>query len=80
MRAMVSAATKKPRARAAITGLGFSAMSRQPIGTIRELAATAIAAAAADAGLRLKDIDGLLLNKSPTAATDELPLRLHNDL
>lgn len=66
--------------RAAITGLGFSAMSRQPIGTIRELAATAIDAAVADAGLRLQDIDGLLLNKSPTAATDELPLRLHNDL
>lgn len=66
--------------RAAITGLGFSAMSRKPIGTIRELAATAIDAAAADAGLRLQDIDGLLLNKSPTAATDELPLRLQNDL
>jgi acetyl-CoA acetyltransferase len=80
MRAIVSAATKKPRARAAITGLGFSAMSRQPIGTIRELAGSAIAAAAADAGLRLKEIDGLLLNKSPTAATDELPLRLRNDL
>lgn len=70
----------RPRPRAAITGLGFSTMSRQPIGTIRELATTAIAAAAADAGLRIKDIDGLLLNKSPTAASDELPLRLQNDV
>lgn len=72
--------SKRSEAKAAITGLGFSALSRQPIGTIRELAATAIDAAVADAGLRLQDIDGLLLNKSPTAATDELPLRLHNDL
>lgn len=77
---MAKLATRQPKAKAAITGLGFSAMSRQPIGTIRELAGVAITAAVADAGLRLKDIDGLLLNKSPTAATDELPLRLHNDL
>ncbi len=71
---------QKAQAGAAISGLGFSPMSRQPIGTIRELAATAVAAAAADAGLRLQDIDGLLLNKSPTAETEELPLRLQNDL
>jgi acetyl-CoA acetyltransferase len=77
---MLKSASKRSEAKAAITGLGFSALSRQPIGTIRELAATAIDAAVADAGLRLQDIDGLLLNKSPTAATDELPLRLHNDL
>lgn len=77
---MVKPTTNKPRPRAAIIGLGFSAMSRQPIGTIRELAATAITAAVADAGLQQKDIDGLLLNKSPTATTDELPLRLQNDI
>lgn len=77
---MAKSPTKKPQAKAAITGLGFSAMSRQPIGTIRELAASAILAAIADAGLRIKDIDGLLLNKSPTATTDELPLRIQNDL
>jgi acetyl-CoA acetyltransferase len=68
------------RPRAAIVGLGFSAMSRQPIGTVRELACAAIDAAIADAGLGPAAIDGLLLNKSPTAAIDELPLRLHNDL
>lgn len=77
---MATRLRKKTRARAAIAGLGFSAMSRQPVGTIRELAASAVAAAAADAGLRLQDIDGLLLNKSPTAAPEELPLRLQNDL
>lgn len=74
------AKTNKPRARAAIVGLGFSAMSRQPIGTVRELACAAIEAAAADAGLKTRQIDGLLLNKSPTASIDELPLRLQNDI
>ncbi len=64
----------------AISGLGFSEMSRQPIGTIRELAAAAVTAAIADAGLTGQDIDGLLLNKSPTAAAEELPLLLQNDL
>lgn len=77
---MPQPSSPRAQARAAISGLGFSSMSRQPIGTIRELAASAITAAIADAGLRRQDIDGLLLNKSPTAATDELPLRLQNDL
>jgi acetyl-CoA acetyltransferase len=65
---------------AAITGLGFSQMSRAPIGTIRELAGAAVLAAIADAGLVPADVDGLLLNKSPTAAAEELPLLLQNDL
>ncbi len=80
MPAMAKSTTEKPQAKAAITGLGFSAMSRQPIGSVRELAASAILAAIADAGLRVKDIDGLLLNKSPTAHTEELPLRMQNDI
>jgi len=72
--------TGRRGALAAISGLGFSPMARQPIGTIRELAAAAITAAIADAGLLPQDIDGLLLNKSPTAAAEELPLLLQNDL
>lgn len=65
---------------AAITGLGFSQMSRAPIGTVRELAGAAVLAAIADAGLSVADVDGLLLNRSPTAAAEELPLLLQNDL
>lgn len=66
--------------RAAISGLGFSALSRRPIGSSRELAASAITAAIADAGLRIEEVDGLLLNKSPIAPSEELPLRLAIDL
>jgi acetyl-CoA acetyltransferase len=65
---------------AALSGLGFSQLSRKPIGSTRELAAAAIEAAIADAGLNNSDIDGLLINRSPIAHPDELPLRLQNDL
>ncbi|ASW04191.1 thiolase family protein [Paraburkholderia aromaticivorans] len=65
---------------AAIAGLGFSELSRKPIGTSRELAAAAVEAAIADAGLKKTDIDGLLINRSPIADPDEVPLRLQNDL
>lgn len=65
---------------AAISGLGFSTLSRKPAGTTRELAAVAIEAAISDAGLKKTDIDGLLINRSPLATSEELPLRLQNDL
>lgn len=65
---------------AAITGLGMSPMSRAFIGTTRDLAITAVAAATADAGLSLSDLDGLLIAKSPSAPPDALPLHLKNDL
>jgi acetyl-CoA acetyltransferase len=65
---------------AAICGLGFSELSRKPIGTTRELAAAAVQEAIADAGLKNADIDGLLINRSPVADAEELPLRLQNDL
>ena len=65
---------------AAIAGLGFSELSRKPIGTSRELAADAVRAAIADAGLGTAAIDGLLLNRSPSAEPASLPLRLREDL
>jgi len=65
---------------AAIAGLGFSELSRKPIGTTRELAAVAVEAAIADAGLKKSDVDGLLINRSPVADPEELPLRLQNDV
>lgn len=65
---------------AAISGLGFSTLSRKPAGTTRELAAVAIEAAINDAGLKKTAIDGLLINRSPLSTSEELPLRLQNDL
>lgn len=72
----------KPGAKpvAAISGLGFSTLSRKPIGTTRELAAAAIEAAITDAGLKKTEIDGLLINRSPLSMPEELPLRVQNDL
>jgi acetyl-CoA acetyltransferase len=66
--------------RSAIVGLGLSAVSRKPIGTVRSLAVDAVRAAIADAGLRLRDIDGLLLNPSALAAEDALPLKVQQDI
>jgi acetyl-CoA acetyltransferase len=68
------------RGLSAIVGLGFSALSRKPIGTVRSLAAEAVRAAIDDAGLNLADIDGLLLNPSALAAENALPLKLQEDI
>lgn len=68
------------RAASAIVGLGFSQVSRRPIGTPRSLAAEAVRAAIADAGLKPAAIDGLLLNPSSLAAEDSIPLRLQEDI
>lgn len=65
---------------AAIAGLGFSPMSRREIGTPRDLAIDAIIAAVADCGLKLADLDGLLVTCSPSAAPNTVPLRLADDL
>ena len=64
----------------AITGLGVSVLSREDIGTARDLAIEAVRAAVSDAGLSMADIDGLLICKSPSAPMDSLPLHLRNDL
>lgn len=65
---------------AAITGLGFSALSRAPGFTVRRLACEAIQDAAADASIPLSSIDGLLLNRSPLEPFETLPLSVQRDL
>jgi len=65
---------------AAISGLGFSELSRKPVGTSRKLAADAVRAAIADSGIAVSAIDGLLINRSPSAEPASLPLRLREDL
>lgn len=65
---------------AAITGLGFSALSRKPGPSARRLACDAVRDAAADAGLALSSIDGLLLNRSPIEPFETLPLTVQRDL
>ena len=63
-----------------IVGLGFSEISRGPIGSTRDAASAAVSAALADAGRALSDVDGLLLARSPAKPSAELPLKLQNDL
>lgn len=65
---------------AAICGLGFSELARHDIGTPRDLAIDAIIGAVADSGLGLRDLDGLLVTCSPSAAPNTVPLRLADDL
>lgn len=65
---------------AAISGLGLSELSREQVGTARDLAIDAVLAAVSDAGLKPGDVDGLLITKSPSAAAGTLPLHLRNDL
>lgn len=67
-------------ARSALTGLGMSPFSREPIGSPRELAAEAARRAIADAGLAPGAIDGLLINQSAAAPAGALSLRLHEDI
>ena len=65
---------------AAITGLGFSALSRKPGPSARRLACDAVRDAAVDAGIALAEIDGLLLNRSPIEPFETLPLNVQRDL
>jgi acetyl-CoA acetyltransferase len=69
-----------PAALSAIVGLGYSALSRKPVGTVRSLAADAVRAAIDDAGLTSDDVDGLLLNPSSLAEGDALPLKVQDDI
>lgn len=71
-------AARKPFA--AIAGLGFSELARTEIGTPRDLAIDAIVAATAECGLKLSDVDGLMVSCSPSAPLNTLPLRLREDL
>jgi acetyl-CoA acetyltransferase len=64
----------------AVIGLGLSPMSRRPIGTTRDLARIAVERAVADAGLAPREIDGLLVARSPLVEPDQIPLHLQNDL
>lgn len=64
----------------AIIGLGVSELSRSDIGTARELAGAALVAAVQDAGLRVDEVDGLLVTRSPLAQPSDLPLALRRDL
>lgn len=66
--------------RFAIAGLGRSALSRDLIGTARQLAAAAVRDALADCGLAAQDLDGLLINQSSIAAAGTLPLQLIDDI
>lgn len=59
----------------AIVGLGFSPLSREPAGSVRALAAAAVRAAMADAGVDQEQVDGLLLNPSALADPGVLPPR-----
>ena len=68
------------QALSAITGLGFSRLSREPIGSPRSLALSAMRAAVIDSGLGLSEIDGLLLNQSAQISGDAVPLKLRQDL
>jgi acetyl-CoA acetyltransferase len=70
----------KSRPFAAIVGIGLSRISRHPIGDSRSLAVEAVMAALKDAGLQQADVDGLLINRSPTAAVGSLPLSLQRQL
>lgn len=65
---------------AAITGLGFSTLSRTPGPSVRRLAGDAVRNAAVDAGLAIGSIGGLLLNRSPIEPSDTLPLNVQRDL
>jgi acetyl-CoA acetyltransferase len=65
---------------AAIAGLGFSRISREAIGSARQLAQEAMHAAAFDAGVAFNDIDGFILIRSPSAPREVLPLTLQREL
>lgn len=65
---------------AAITGLGFSTLSRKPGMSARRLACDAARAASLDSGQALSSIDGLLLNRSPIEPHETLPLTVQRDL
>lgn len=64
----------------AVCGMGMSSISRKDIGTTRDLAIDAVTNAIRDSGLEPRDIDGLLLNRSPSAPVKDLPLSIQTEL
>ena len=64
----------------AVVGLGMSPVSRNNIGTTRDLAVLAARNAIRDAGFLPGDVDGLLLNRSPSAPVKDLPMSILADL
>ncbi|MCK5844572.1 MAG: hypothetical protein KAG97_07690, partial [Victivallales bacterium] len=75
---MTSKRVDKPIAK--ICGLGFAELSREYLKSQKALACDAIIAAVADAGLQKSDVDGVVINRSDTNPSDDLPLRLFDDL
>lgn len=68
------------KALSAVQGWGCSALSRKSGPTISGLARDAVGAAIADAGLGVKDIDGLILCQSDTLITPELSIAFRHEL
>jgi acetyl-CoA acetyltransferase len=66
--------------KAAITGLGFSEISRSWVGSSAELAVDACVVALADAGLERSQVDGLLVTHSPIASCSDLGLGFQRTL
>ncbi|MGI5144627.1 thiolase family protein [Streptomyces sp. CA-106110] len=69
------------RRRAAVVGLGLTEMGKVYGSTAQQLAAEAVKRAADDAGLRLSDIDGLLVSAGVTRSVDlslQVDLGLHD--
>ena len=64
----------------ALAALGVSKFSRVDRTSARALAAEACVNAISDARIAKEDIDGLLLNRSPLASPETLPLELRGDL
>ena len=64
----------------AVTGLGFSELSRSYLGSEKKLAVDAVRRAVADAGLKKTDIDGLLINRSPVSPPEALGMKLQDEL
>ncbi len=75
---MTSKRVKKPIAK--ICGLGFGELSREFLKSSKQLACEAIIAAVSDSALQKSDIDGVLINRSDTNPSEELPLRIFDDL
>lgn len=65
-------------AKAAIAGLGITAMTREFTASAPALAVEAIRRALEDAGLEKGDVDGLLVNRSPVAVGETIGLDLQN--
>ena len=71
---IVHASTDRSHLKPAVTGLGYTAMAIAPTEPEGSLAASAIVAAVADAGVELADVDGLLLATSQVPSANRVGL------